>query len=164
MNFAANTTSTKNLFVYDHINRTIVGKEHHFKQAGIPGSPAYNALMAVMAGQPTYTLAPIASQKKPTKKQTYKGLNMELMAFHIDQHANAEVKAEFTHMVETKVAYPTIKSWFLELYPHIEIAKTQRAMEKKDLADRKASIRTAVKVKMVKATPSVVEMPTAMNF
>jgi hypothetical protein len=91
---------------------------------------------------------------------------MELMAFHISQKGNEEIKAEFTHMVEEKVAYPTIKSWFLELYPTIEVAKTQRAMEKKDLADRKASVRQAVKVKMVKAAEAKATAPIALasNF
>ena len=72
--------SSKNLFTFNHIHHTIVGTEHHFNPAGIPDSTAYKALMAAMAMQPTYSLAPIASTKKATKKQTYKGLNMELMA------------------------------------------------------------------------------------
>ena len=72
--------SSKNLVTFNHIDKTIVGTEHHFNQAGIPDSTAYKALMAAMAMQPTYSLAPIASTKKATKKQTYKGLNMELMA------------------------------------------------------------------------------------
>ena len=164
MNFAANTTSTKNLFVYDHINRTIVGKEHHFKQAGIPGSDAYKALMAVMEGQPTYTLAPIASTKKVEKKQTYKGLDKGLMADYIRIFGNEQTKAEFAHMVENKTAYPTIKSWFLEEFTHFNVNQAKTMIAKHDLTARKAAVRTAVKVKTTKATPTVVEMPTAMNF
>ena len=132
-------------FTFNHINKTIVGSEFNFKMSGNPTKPQYEALMNAMAMHPNYTLAPIASQKKATKKQTYKGLNMELMAFHITQKGNEEAKAEFAHMVEQKVAYPTIKSWFLELYPTIEVAKTQRAMAQKDLADRKATVRKVVK-------------------
>ena len=159
-------TSSKNLFTFNHIDKTIVGTEHHFNQAGIPDSTAYKALMAAMAMQPTYSLAPIPSTKKATKKQTYTGLNMELMAFHITQKGNEEAKAEFAHMVEQKVAYPTIKSWFLELYPNIEVAKTQRAMAQKDLADRKATVRKVVKAKMVKAEEAKASSPISMvsNF
>lgn len=166
MNFEKNATAmTANYFTFDHIRKTIVGTEFNFKMSGNPIKPQYEALMTAMAMQPTYTLAPIASAKKATKKQTYKGLNMELMAFHISQKGNEEAKAEFTHMVEQKVAYPTIKSWFLELYPNIEVAKTQRAMAQKDLADRKATVRKVVKAKMVKAEePKASTIALASNF
>lgn len=159
-------TSSKNLFTFNHIDKTIVGTEHHFNQAGIPDSTAYKALMAAMAMQPTYSLAPIPSTKKATKKQTYKGLNLELMSFYISQKGDEVAKAEFNHMVEDKkISYPTIKSWFLEQYPTIEIAKTQRAMAQKDLAERKAAVRTAVKVKMVKAEePKASTIALASNF
>ena len=82
------TASSKNLFTFNHINKTIVGTEHHFNQAGIPNSTAYKALMAAMELQPTYSLAPIASTKKVEKKQTYKGLDMGLMADYIRVFGN----------------------------------------------------------------------------
>ena len=134
--------------------------------SGNPTKPQYEALMNAMAMQPTYTLAPSASKKKATKKQTYKGLNMELMAFYVNQKGNAEVKAEFNHMVEQKIAYPTIKSWFLDLYPTIEVAKAQRAMAQKDLETRKATVRKVVKAKMAKAEEAQASAPIAMvsNF
>ena len=165
-NFEMNATAmTANYFTFDHIRKTIVGTEFNFKMSGNPTKSQYEALMNAMAMQPTYTLAPIASTKKATKKQTYKGLNMELMSFYISQKGDEVAKAEFNHMVEDKkISYPTIKSWFLEQYPTIEIAKTQRAMAQKDLETRKASVRQAVKVKMVKTAPAVVELPTASNF
>ena len=139
-------------FTFDHIRKTINGSEFNFKMSGNPNKPQYEALMTAMAMHPNYTLTPIESTKKDTKKQTYKGLNLELTSFYISQKGDKVAKAEFDHMVEDKkISYPTIKSWFLEQYPTIEIAKTQRAMAQKDLADRKAAVRTAVKVKMVKA-------------
>ena len=130
--------SSKNLFTFNHIDKTIVGTEHHVNQAGIPDSIAYKALMAAMAMQPTYSLAPIASTKKATKKQTYKGLNMELMAFHISQKGNDEAKAEFAHMVEQKIAYPTIKSWFLDLFPKFNVNKAKKQINEKKLENKKA--------------------------
>ena len=163
-NFAMNTSST--CFTFDHIRKTINGSEFNFKMSGNPNKPQYEALMTAMAMHPNYTLTPIASTKKATKKQTYKGLNLELMSFYISQKGDKVAKAEFDHMVEQKIAYPTIKSWFLELYPTIEIAKTQRAMAQKDLDDRKAAVRTAVKVKMVKAEEAEASSPISMvsNF
>ena len=134
--------------------------------SGNPNKPQYEALMTAMAMHPNYTLTPIASTKKATKKQTYKGLNLELMSFYISQKGDKVAKAEFDHMVEQKIAYPTIKSWFLELYPNIEVAKTQRAMAQKDLADRKATVRKVVKAKMVKAEEAKASSPISMvsNF
>lgn len=151
-------------FTFNHINKTIVGSEFNFKMSGNPTKPQYEALMNAMAMQPTYTLAPIASQKKVEKKQTYKGLDMALMADYIRIVATEQVKAEFKHMVEGKTAYPTIKSWFLEEFKHFNVNQAKAQIAKHDLTARKAAVRTAVKVKTAKATPAVVEMPIASNF
>ena len=144
-------TSSKNLFTFNHIDKTIVGTEHHFNQAGIPDSTAYKALMAAMAMQPTYSLAPIPSTKKVEKKQTYAGLTLGLMADYIRIAGTEQVKAEFTHMVEDKTAYPTIKSWFLEEFKHFNVNQAKTQIAKHELADRKATVRKVVKAKMVKA-------------
>ena len=159
------TASSKNLFTFNHINKTIVGTEHHFNQAGIPNSTAYKALMAAMELQPTYSLAPIASTKKVEKKQTYKGLDMGLMADYIRVFGNEQVKAEFNHMVEDKkITYPTIKSWFLDEFKNFNVNQAKAQIAKSELTSRKAAVRTAVKVKTAKVASNVVEMPTAQNF
>ena len=158
-------TSSKNLFTFNHIDKTIVGTEHHFNQAGIPDSTAYKALMAAMAMQPTYSLAPIASTKKVEKKQTYKGLDMGLMADYIRIAGNEQSQAEFNHMVEGKTAYPTIKSWFLEEFKHFNVNQAKTMIAKHELTARKTAVRTAVKVKMVKAEePKASTIALASNF
>ena len=158
-------TSSKNLFTFNHIDKTIVGTEHHFNQAGIPDFTAYKALMAAMAMQPTYSLAPIPSTKKVEKKQTYKGLDMTLMADYIRIAGTEQVKAEFNHMVEGKTAYPTIKSWFLEEFKHFNVNQAKTMIAKHDLTARKTAVRTAVKVKMVKAEePKASTIALASNF
>ena len=158
-------TSSKNLFTFNHIDKTIVGTEHHFNQAGIPNSTAYNALMAAMALQPTYSLAPIASTKKVKKKQTYAGLTLGLMADYIRIAGTEQVKAEFNHMVEGKTAYPTIKSWFLEEFKHFNVNQAKTMIAKHELTARKTAVRTAVKVKMVKAEePKASTIALASNF
>lgn len=158
-------TSSKNLFTFNHIDKTIVGTEHHFNQAGIPDSTAYKALMAAMAMQPTYSLAPIASTKKVEKKQTYAGLTLGLMADYIRIAGTEQVKAEFTHMVEGKTAYPTIKSWFLEEFQHFNVNQAKTMIAKHELTARKTAVRTAVKVKMVKAEePKASTIALASNF
>jgi len=85
---SASATSTKPLFVYDHINRKIIGTERNFKLAGIPNSDACKALMAVKAGQPTYSLFPIPSKKKVAKKQTYAGLTRDLITEYVGIFGN----------------------------------------------------------------------------
>ena len=161
-NFAMNTSAT--YFTFNHINKTIVGTEFNFKMSGNPNKPQYEALMNAMAMHPNYTLAPIASTKKVEKKQTYAGLTLPLMSDYIRIVATEQVKAEFNHMVEKKMAYPTIKSWFLDEFKHFNVNQAKAQIAKHDLTARKAAVRTAVKVKTAKATPAVVELPNASNF
>ena len=165
-NFNASVKSASAIyFTFNHINKTIVGSEFNFKMSGNPTKPQYEALMNAMAMQPTYTLAPIASTKKVEKKQTYKGLDMGLMADYIRVFGNEQVKAEFNHMVEDKkITYPTIKSWFLDEFKHFNVNQAKAQIAKSELTSRKAAVRTAVKVKTAKVASNVVEMPTAQNF
>ena len=89
---------------------------------------------------------------KPKKeKNSYKGLNRPLVYDYLDCFGTDEMMEAFNQMKKDGTGFPTIKSWFLELYPNIEVTKTQRAMAQKDLADRKATVRKVVKAKMVKA-------------
>ena len=165
MNTQKNFEMTATYFTFNHINKTIVGSEFNFKMSGNPTKPQYEALMTAMAMQPSYTLAPVASTKKVEKKQTYKGLDMALMADYIRIVGSEQAKAEFNHMVEDKkTTYPTIKSWFLEEFKHFNVNQAKAQIAKYDLTARKTAVRTAVKVKTAKATPAVVEMPIASNF
>ena len=162
---ASNTTVfAPKFFRFNLFNDTIEGSEFNFKKAGNPASEQYVELMKMKATQPTFKFAPIASAKKVEKKQTYKGLDMTLMADYIRIAGTEQDKAEFTHMVEGKTAYPTIKSWFLEEFKHFNVNQAKAQIAKHDLTARKAAVRTAVKVKTAKATPAVVEMPIASNF
>ena len=159
-------TSFTAYFTFDHINKTIVGSEFNFKKAGNPASEQYVELMKMKATQPTFKFAPIASAKKVEKKQTYKGLDMTLMADYIRIAGTEQAKAEFTHMVEDKTAYPTIKSWFLEEFKHFNVNQAKAMIAKHDLTARKAAVRTAIKVKMVKAEEATASAPIALasNF
>lgn len=116
--------------------------------------------------QPTFKFAPIASTKKVEKKQTYAGLTLPLMADYIRIVATEQVKAEFNHMVEKKMAYPTIKSWFLEEFKHFNVNQAKAQIAKHDLTARKATVRTVVKAKMVKAEEAKASAPIALasNF
>lgn len=143
--------SAPKFFRFNILNDTIEGSEFNFKKAGDPTSEQYAELMQFKAIQPTFKFAPIASTKKVEKKQTYKGLDMTLMADYIRIAGNEQSQAEFKHMVEGKTAYPTIKSWFLEEFKHFNVNQAKTMIAKHDLTARKTAVRTAVKVKMVKA-------------
>ena len=160
-----NTISTPKFFRFNLFNDTIEGSEFNFKKAGDPTSAQYAELMQFKAIQPSFKFAPIASAKKVEKKQTYKGLDMGLMADYIRVFGNEQVKAEFNHMVEDKkITYPTIKSWFLDEFKHFNVNQAKAQIAKSELTSRKAAVRTAVKVKTAKVASNVVEMPTAQNF
>ena len=155
-NTAMDTTFTT-YFTFNHINKTIVGSEFNFKMSGNPKKPQYEALMKAMAFQPDYTLAPVASTKKVEKKQTYKGLNFELMMDYVEFKGNEIQKAEFEEIVSSNATYPTIKSWFLDNFKvGFTVEKATREIAQHKLGERKAKVRAAVRVKPVKAAPAVV--------
>ena len=172
---AASTTNTAidtsftAYFTFDHVGERIVGSEFNFKMSGNPTKPQYNALMAAKAMQPTYKFAPVASTKKVEKKQTYKGLNTKMMSDYIALKGNDVQKATIKHMVAEKVAYPTMKSWFLEEFKGFNVNKANTEIAKGNLNAKKATVRKVVKAKMdktaeVKATGNVMELPSASNF
>ena len=146
MNFEKNATAmTANYFTFDHINKTIVGSEYNFKMSGNPTKPQYEALMAAMERHPNYTLTPVASKKKVEKKQSYEGLTMELMEEYLNIYEGelaAEVRAKFAEMKakkeQKKLAYPTIKSWFIDLFPKFNVNKAKMEIKAKKLETAKA--------------------------
>ena len=160
---ATATTSKKFAFTFDHFNKTIVGTDINFKKSGIPGSKEEQELMARIKAQPTYTMYVIPTEKKPAKK-TYAGLTRELMREYIEVQeikAKEDLLAQLDKMIADKMAYPTIKSWFLEEFKGFNVNKAKTLIKDKKLIAVKA------KVRLVKATPKVVapkEQPKVVNF
>ena len=138
------TSVSATYFTFDHINKTIIGSEFNFKMSGNPTKPQYNALMNAMAMQPSYSLSPIASEKKVQKKRTYKGLTMPLMEQYLEIYTDEqadEARAKFAEMKAKKnlneMSYPTIKSWFLDLFPHFNVQKATQEIQAKKLENAK---------------------------
>jgi hypothetical protein len=159
MNFEKNATAmTANYFTFDHINKTIVGSEFNFKMSGNPTKPQYEALMAAMERHPNYTLTPVASKKKVEKKQSYEGLTMHLMEEYLNLVYEGELAEEackqFAAMKAKKdqreLSYPTIKSWFLDLFPKFNVNKAKKQISEKKLENKKAPHRV---VKVTVAMP-----------
>ena len=133
-------------FTFDHIHKTIVGSEFNFKMAGNPTKPQYEALMAAMERHPNYKLAPIASKKKVEKKQSYEGLTMTLMEEYLnlvyEGELAEEARKQFAAMKAKKerreLSYPTVKSWFLDLFPKFNVNKAKMQIRAKKLENKKA--------------------------
>ena len=153
------STKTAAYFTFDHIKKTIIGSEFNFKMSGNPTKPQYNALMNAMAMQPSYSLSPIASEKKVQKKCTYKGLTMPLMEKYLEIYTDEqadEARAKFAEMKAKKelneMSYPTIKSWFLDLFPHFNVQKATQEIQAKKLENAKKPYKV-VKVSKGAAQP-----------
>ena len=160
---ATNTITSAKFFRYNILNNTIEGSELNFKKAGDPTSAQFAELMEFKALQPSFTLAPIAPK---VKKQTYAGLTCDLIREYVKIKGSEAQKAELAEMIDNDETYPVIKSWFLDYFKcgfSVEKAKNMIAYHK--LNERKAKVRTAVRVRTAKATPAaVVEMPAVANF
>ena len=156
----ARTSAT--YFTYDHFNKTINGSELNFKKSGNPNNPQYAALMAAMSAHPNYSLLAIAPK---VKKQTYAGLNFDLIMEYVDYKGNEVQKAEFEEIVSRNEVFATIKSWFLDNFKvGFTVEKAKREIAESKLRTAKAKVRATVKATVKKATPTVMEMPTAQNF
>ena len=138
INNNSNNTRSAIYFTYDHFNKKIVGSELNFKKSGNPNNPQYAALMEAMAAHPNYELSAVAPKKE---KQTYEGLTLTLMEEYLnlvyeDELADvarekfAEMKAK---KLNKKLAFATIKSWFLELFPKFNVNKARAEVKAKKL-------------------------------
>ena len=164
--FSSSTTSTTikttAFFACDHIGQRIYGAAANFKKAETLDTPQYKALMVLMERHPKYRLDAIAPA---VTKQSYKGLNFDLMMDYVEVKGNEVQKAEFEQHVNDGDSYPTIKSWFLDNFKvGFTVEKAKREIAECRLSAKKAKVRTVVKAKVVKAAPAVVELPTASNF
>ena len=154
---STNNTRTATYFTYDHFGKKIVGSELNFKKSSIPGSEQYNALMAAMAAHPNYELFAVAPKKE---KQTYEGLTLPLMEEYLNLVYEGELadvaRAKFAEMKTKKLnkelAFATIKSWFLELFPKFNVNKAKMEIKAKKLETVKAPYKV---VKVSVAAPQM---------
>ena len=169
------STSKKFAFTFDHVNQKIVGTDINFQKAGIPGSALEKELIARMEARPTYGFTIIPTEQKPAK-QSYKGLNFDLMMDYVELKGTEFQKAEFEEIVNRDSSFPVIKSWFVDNFKvgfTVEKAKheiataknnAKKMAAKESLKAQKAAVRKVVKANMAKVAPAVVELPSASNF
>ena len=142
MNVKATASAT--YFTFDHINKKIDGTMENLKLSGIPGSAQDLALMACLNKHPDYDYRIVKLQKE---KNSYKGLNRPLMHDYIDCFGTDEMMEKFNQMKKDGTGFPAMKSWFLDLFPHFNVEKAKRDIQKYRLGGVKA------KYKVVKTAP-----------
>lgn len=142
-----NAASTKSVyFTFNFFEKTIVGKDVDFELAGNPNNPQYAELMERMNAQPTFALFKVETERKT--KRTYSGLSRELMFDYLTLHEEQDMLKKFAEMKDDHVAYPAIKSWFLEAYPKFDVKKAKNEVRTARLTT------TKVKYKAVKKDAS----------
>ena len=114
----------------DRENNRIVMTRKFAKKADDPTTTEFRLLQEVMATYPTFSVDNHTIKKNPNK-ECYKGLTYDYMRDYIKTHeAKANVEsalAELEDMIfiskchSKGYRYPTIKKWFLEQYPEVEM-------------------------------------------
>ena len=139
-----------NILRVDHENKTLVMDKTFEKNSSIFGSRESQMLEEARRAYPTYTVAR-RQIKKNTHQEHYNGLTYEYMRWYIQTHEEGEalttIIKEFEELLLISKChskgkrYPTIKKWFLELYPEVktfgmsaeQLEAFQKAQEEKEL-------------------------------
>lgn len=124
--------TTRSLFVYNHINKTIVASKASLKKAGKPNTAESDLLASMMREHPDYAVVEKEININSSKK-SYDGLTMDLMKAYIEIQDNAKEMLEAYNRVvkmatEQKKKYPLTKSWFVGVYEDFDVKKAQKAI------------------------------------
>ena len=125
--------TTRSLFVFDHVKKSIVGTKNSLKKAGRPNTPESALLASMMREHPDYKVVEKEIKTNATKN-AYDGLTMDLMKAYIGIHDNAK---EMLDVYERVVAmaikqhkkYPLTKSWFVGVYKDFDVKKAQEEID-----------------------------------
>ena len=139
--------TTRSLFVYDHINKTIVASKASLKKAGRPNTTESDLLASMMREHPNYTVVE-KEIKTNASKNSYDGLTMDLMKSYIAIQGNAkEMREVYDRVVEMatkqKKKYALTKSWFIGVYQDFDVKKAQEAIDKYLLAQAVGTVAIA---------------------
>lgn len=122
-------------FVIDFTEEAIIGTKASFTKAGKGEGVIYTELATKMAAHPKFKLV-IKEQKKRSNKakQTYDGLNFDLMEKYIAIQDNSE-SLMLAYKGAKKMAkdtgssvYPFTKKWFLGHFEHFNVAEAKKAI------------------------------------
>lgn len=113
----------------DHFNKRILISKSFQKAAMNPTSNEYADLAEVMSKHSDYKIARRAIKKNP-QKETYAGLTYDFMKDYIIRQSYYDESTRLSEFEEMLLVskchnkaqrYPTIKKWFLEKYPEVEM-------------------------------------------
>lgn len=140
-------------FVINFVDKTITGTKASFDKAGKGEGAIYEELAAKVAAHPDFELIVKEQKKRSNKaKQTYDGLNFDLMDKFIAIQENSESLMR-AYKGAKKMAkdtgssvYPFTKKWFLGQFESFDVAEAKKA-----ISDHNVSLVAAYTA----ATPSV---------
>lgn len=122
-------------FAINFVDKTITGTKASFNKAGKGVGAIYLELATKMAAHPDFELK-IKEQKKSSNKakQTYDGLNFELMEKFITIQDDSESLMRAYNGAK-KMAddtgtskYPFVKKWFLSQFENFDVSKAKEAI------------------------------------
>lgn len=129
--------SKKNVarFVINFVDKTITGTKASFNKAGTGVGAIYEELAAKVAAHPDFELVVKEQKHRSNKiKQTYDGLNFDLMEKYIAIQNDATV-LEKAYEAAKKMAkdtgssvYPFVKKWFLAQFKNFDVAEAKTAI------------------------------------
>lgn len=122
-------------FIINFAKKQIIGTKASFDKAGKGEGAIYEELAAKIAAHPDFTIE-IKEQKNHTDKakQTYHGLNFDLMEKFIAIQSNKEyLMRAYTgakKMAEdTGISvYPFVKKWFLAQFKNFDVTAAKKAI------------------------------------
>ena len=125
--------TTRSLFVFDHVKKSIVGTKDSLNKAGSPNTPEAALLASMMREHPDYKVVEKEIKTNATKN-AYDGLTMDLMKAYIGIQDNSK---EMLDVYERVVAmaikqhkkYPLTKSWFVGVYKDFDVKKAQEEID-----------------------------------
>ena len=130
-----NTKKNVARFVINFVDKTITGTKASFDKAGKGEGKIYTELATKMAAHPEFELV-IKEQKKRSNKakQTYDGLNFDLMEKYIKIQPDAETLLRAYNGAKKMAkdtggsVYPFTKKWFLGQFENFDVAKAKEAI------------------------------------
>ena len=128
-------------FVINFVDKTITGTKASFDKAGKGEGEIYTELATKMAAHPKFKLVVKEQKKRSTKaKQTYDGLNFDLMEKFIAIQSNADSLMR-AYKGAKKMAkeigssvYPFTKKWFLGQFKDFNVAEARKAISDHNVA------------------------------
>ena len=122
-------------FIINFAEKQIIGTKASFDKAGKGEGAIYEELAAKIKAHPEFTLEVKEQKNRSNKaKQTYHGLNFDLMEKYIAIQPNADFLMRAYNgakkmATDTGISmYPFVKKWFLGQFDEFDVAAAKKAI------------------------------------